>query len=161
LNGAVYLTALAWWSRAALPWALSKTQQAILFLLVVPLSLGSLSNGQSNPLILGLMLAGIAGVSDGRWNVAAAALAGACLFKIYPIALGLLLSAIYPRRFAGRFLLALAVGLALPLVLQRPHYVIGQYADWFQELAQQDRQAEPPEFWYRDLRLLCHSSGVP
>src|SRR5581483_8775724 len=28
-------------------------------------------------------------------------------------------------------------------------------------LVQEDRQNEPPEFWYRDLRLLCHTCHVP
>jgi len=107
------------------------------------------------------MLAGVMCVASQRWNVASSAVALACLFKIYPIALGCLLGAIHPRRFAGRFLLALAMGLAFPMCLQRPHYVLAQYSGWWEELTQEDRQSEPPKFWYRDLRLLCHSCHIP
>jgi hypothetical protein len=161
LNAAVFLGALAWWSRVALPFPLTKGQHAFLFLLVIPLALGSLNNGQSNPLILGLMLAGMACVVRQRWNAASSAIALACLFKIYPIALGSLVMVIHPRRFAGRFLLALALGLSLPMLLQLPQYVVAQNAGWFEELAREDRQSEPPEFWYRDLRLLCHTCHIP
>jgi hypothetical protein len=161
LNGAVYLGAFSWWLRTLLPQAAGRTQQAMLFLLIVPLSIGSLNNGQSNPLVLGLLLAGTAAVHHQRWNLASAAVALACLFKVYPIAVGLLLVLIYPRRFMGRFLLFLALGLALPFLFQHPSYVAAQYASWWQHLSTEDRTALPLDDWYRDLRLLCFVWGIP
>ena len=47
-----------------------------------------------------------------RWNLAAAFLAGACLLKIYPLAIALLLIVAYPRPLGWRFVLAVGVGLA-------------------------------------------------
>src|SRR5262249_31770343 len=99
---------------------------------------------------------GTAAVTGRRWNLASGLLALACLFKLYPIALGLLLAAVYPRRFAGRFLVALAFGLALPFLLKPSAYVLDQYTGWWHHLTTDDRQALPIELWYRDLRLLCH-----
>jgi hypothetical protein len=163
LNAAVYLGAFTWWCRAVLPggWTLSAGRAAALWLLLVPLSVGSLNNGQSNPLVAGLLLAAVAGVAHRRWNLAAACVAGACLFKGYPLAVGLLLAAVYPRRFAPRLGLTLAVGLALPLVLQRPAFVLGQYGEWLQALGADDRAAVPVSNCYRDLWMLCRMARVP
>jgi hypothetical protein len=161
LNAAVYLGSLAWWCRAVLPRDLSIGQMAGVYLLIIPLSIGSLNNGQSNPLVLGLLLAGTAAVVGQRWNLASGLLALACLFKLYPISLGLLLAAVYPRRLTGRFLIALAIGLAVPFLFKPSAYTLDQYAGWWHHLTTDDRQALPVEMWYRDLRLLCHACDLP
>jgi hypothetical protein len=160
LNAAVYLLAFAWWCRVVLPRSLTVGQQAILYLLIVPLSVGSLNNAQSNPLILGLLLAGVAGVACRHWNWASGCLAAACLFKVYPVAIALLLTALYPRRLGGRFLGALMIGLALPFLMKPAGYVWDQYAGWLHHLQTDDRQQLPLELWYRDLRLLCRHANV-
>src|SRR5438552_11612639 len=46
LNAGIYLSALAWWCRVVLPRSLTTRQTAILYLLIVPLSVGSLNNAQ-------------------------------------------------------------------------------------------------------------------
>src|SRR5262249_51258876 len=61
----------------------------------------------------------------------------------------------------GRLLLALAVGLALPFLLQRPAYVAGEYATWFRLLAADDRSDWPLAISYRDVWLLCRLWQVP
>ena len=161
LNAVVYLAALAWWCEAVLPRSLTARQQALLYLLIIPLSIGSLNNAQSNPLVLGLLLAGVAAVPGGRWNLASGCLALACLFKVYPVAVGLLVAAVYPRRFLGRFLVALTIGLALPFLLKPSAYVLRQYAGWWHHLQMDDRQQLSVELWYRDLRLLCQAWHIP
>jgi hypothetical protein len=161
LNAGVFLGALGWWGLAVLPRPLTQAQMAGLFLLVVPLSIGSLNNGQSNALVLGLLLAATAAVARGRDNLAAASVALVSLFKVYPLAVGLLLALVAGRRFASRLGVALLCGLALPFLLQHPAYVLSQYEGWYQHLLAADRQSLPPELWYRDLRLLCHTWHVP
>jgi hypothetical protein len=161
LNAAIYLPALAWWGRTILPGRLTRSQRGALFLLIVPLSLGNVYNGQCNPLVLGLLLASLAAVRFRRWNLASAGLAVACLFKGYPLAIALLLAALYPRQLAGRLALALGLGLALPLLLQHPAYVASQTQSWFHYLRHEDRQELGLELWYRDLRLLAHLCRVP
>jgi hypothetical protein len=161
LSGAVYLTALAWWCRAVAPQPLTSRRLAWIGLLIVPLSIGNLNNGQSNVLVLGLLLAGTASAARERWNLAAGSVALACLFKIYPIAIGLLLVVVYGRRLALRLGLALAVGLLVPFLLQQPDYVAAQYAGWLEHLRTDDRQTMPVELWYRDIRLLCHTLHLP
>jgi hypothetical protein len=154
-NGFIFLGGLAWWLRAACPGPVSRGQRAFLFLLIIPLSAGSLNNGQCNPLVIGLLLATMAAVATERWNLAAGCVALACFFKLYPLAIGLLLVASYPRRFAPRLALALGIGFLLPFFLQRPDYVMEQYANWLHHLTTYDRGAMPLRLQYSDLRLLC------
>ena len=166
INLAAYLMALNWWTRAVLPAHLSRTQRAILFLLVVPLSLSSVHNGQCNPLLAGLLLATTAAAAQRQWNLAAGSAAFAAWIKFYPISLGLLLAAAYPRRFAGRLAIAVGMGLALPFLLQQPAYVAEQYRACYHFLGSYDRQVLdrqgiPPDLRYRDLRLLCRVWLVP
>jgi hypothetical protein len=68
---------------------------------------------------------------------------------------------VYPGRFAPRFIIALAAGLLLPFVLQRPSYVLEQYVTWIKYLRGDSRQGENLELWYRDLRLLARVCGAP
>jgi hypothetical protein len=159
LNAGVLLGGLAWWCRAVL--ALTHRQRALFFLLVLPLSVGSLNNGQSNPLLLGLLLIGGAAAATERWNLVGGCLAFACLVKLYPVAVALLLAAGYPRRLAGRLTGALALGLALPFLLGPPAYVTAQYADWLHRLVTEDRQTWPVSGGYRDLRMLFRLWAVP
>jgi hypothetical protein len=161
INAGIYLAALAWWGQAVLLPSLTRRQTALLFLLVVPLSIGSLNNGQSNPLVIGCLLAGAAAAATERWNLAAVAVAVACLFKLYPLAVALLLIAVYPRRFTVRFVLAMAAGLALPYLFQHPAYVTRQYANWLQLLRLDDRSNWQLDIAYRDLWLLIRVYHIP
>ena len=131
-------------------------------LAVIPLSAGNINSGQANPLLLGLLLATTAAAAKERWNWAALFCAAACLLKIYPVALALLLAAAYPRRFALRFLIALAAGLLLPFLLQHPDYVARQYPHWGANLLNDDRShADLVGIGYRDLWLLICNLHLP
>jgi hypothetical protein len=159
LNAGFFLVALWWYCRRVLPAWLSKDQCAQLFLLCIPLVGANIFNGQSNPLVLGLILLCTAGVAASRWNLAALALALACTLKVYPVALGLLLMIRYPRSFAPRFLLAMAIGAALPFILQDRQYVLAQYGYWLQHMRNNDRHGNEIWNWPHDPRLLLHCLG--
>src|SRR5262249_17190530 len=153
--------ALAWWARVALPLPLSRMQRAGLFLLVVPLSIGSLNNAQSNALVLGLLLAALAGAATRRWNLAALCIGLACFFKLYPIAIGLLLAAVYPRPLSRRLIFFLAARLLLPVVRPRPAYVAEQYVAWVGNLINYDHHSDQAAVWYNDVLLLLRVWLVP
>jgi hypothetical protein len=153
-NAAVFLVALFWWQRAV---SSSRVSFAVLALVVLPLAIAPLHNGQSNALVIGLVLAGVAGVARERWNLAAAFIALATLLKLYPLAIGLLLVALYPRKLAGRLAIALGIGLFLPFLMRPPGYVFHQYADWVTYLHGDDRTMLPLNLWLRDFRLLCRA----
>ena len=133
---------------------LSPARRGLFFALVVPLAMPSVNNAQANVHLLGLLLLGLWAVREERWTLAAALIAAATLFKLYPIAIGLLVMVAYPRQFGWRFLGLLAVGLVLPFLAQRPDYVAGQYELWFQYLHGDDRHTASIEQTTRDLHLL-------
>jgi len=155
LGTALFLGGLEWVRRSFWLAALTRPQQGLLFLLPLPFALGNVHNGQANLLVLGLLLLALGAVANGRWNLAAVSVAVACYFKLYPIAVGLLLVALFPRRLGLRLALALVAGFLLPFLLQRPEYVADQYATWIRSLAGDDRQRGSHRYWYRDVRLLC------
>jgi hypothetical protein len=163
LNLGAYLFAFAWAMDALDPdgaWSTPR-RRALLWLLLVPLSVGSLNNAQSNPLVTGAMLLAVAGAARQHWNLVALGITVACLFKIYPIALGLLLVVAFPRQLGWRLAFGLLAGFALPFVLQRPDYVYEQYRDWICILVVEDRTSGPLDTAYRDLRLLLCQLGLP
>src|SRR5207244_11499934 len=90
--------------------------------------------GQANVVMLSALLFGLAAASADHWNKAAAWFAFATLVKGYPLALALLIAALRPRRFFLRYAVALALGLLLPFVAQRPDIVIEQYVSWLAHL---------------------------
>jgi hypothetical protein len=161
VSAGLLLWSLAWWTRAVLPEILAGRRRALLFLLVLPFAVGNLNNAQANAIVLALLLAGTAAGAERRWNPAGALLALAALFKGYPIAVGLLLLATYPRPFAGRLAAALALGLILPFALQEPNYVASQYARWAEVVSQDDRTSFGVDGCYRDFALLCRVCGAP
>jgi hypothetical protein len=161
LNLALMCGAFWWWLRCTLPQPLSRAHLGLMFLFLLPLSVGNVFIAQSNPLVLGLLLGALAAVRQQRWNLASVGLALACLFKVYPIAIGLLLVALYPRRLGVRLVLALAIGLALPFLWQNSDYVSRQYGIWWSYLTSEDRQNLPAATTYRDLRLLWRVWLVP
>jgi hypothetical protein len=160
-NAGVFLFSLGWFCRKVLPASLSTTHLSVLFLMIAPLCIGNLNNGQSNLLIVGLFLAAVATLMEERWNLTALCLVLACLFKIYPIALALLLILYYPRQLSLRFIAMIAAGLFLPFLLQSPQYVVDQYAGWLDHLRNDDRQVLARELWYLDFRLLWRSWFAP
>lgn len=161
LNAGVFLGSFAWWLHVAAPALLSSRQKAILFLLIAPLALGSLNNGQPNPLVIGLLLAAVTAIAQERWTLSALFTGLSCALKMYPLAVGLLLAVVFPRRFVPRLLFVLTVLALLPFLLQQPDYVADQYVRWFQRLGNNDRKHWPMDAGYRDLWLLIRVAHLP
>lgn len=155
LNVVVLLAGLALWSKHVLPGTPTPERQAVLLALILPFVIGNIHNGQANLLLLGLLLVGTAAVGVERWNLAAVCLALAVFLKVYPLALGLLLAVLYPRRLLPRLGAALALGVLLPSLLHDPGYVWRQYALWFAYLGVEDRTHIAWDCVYVDVQLLC------
>jgi hypothetical protein len=160
VNVGAFLGGLYWWSRRVLP-GISSNQRGLLFLATIPLAIGPVHNAQSNPLLIGLLLLGLAAAAAERWNLAAAFIVLSILIKVYPVSVALLLVLLFPRQFTGRFLVALAVGLLLPFGLQSPDYVARQYQNWFRNLEVDTRFNWLLEVSYRDLWLLVRVLHIP
>ncbi len=134
----------------------------LVYLLLLPLSLSNLDSGQANPIVIGLLMAGLAAACTGHWTLAALAVAGAVHWKIYPLVAGMLLILVAPRQFAWRFVLALALMAALPFLFQKPAYVAEQYREWASTRLADNRlnygiEIAPLDLWF----LLVRVAGLP
>jgi glycosyl transferase family 87 len=129
--------------------------------LLLPLSIGNLNNGQASPLIIALLICGCLAALDKRWTLAAGCIAIATFFKIYPLAIGLLLAVIEPRKLTWRLILGVLILGILSLVLQRPDYVIRQYEDWWRSLGADQRRVATELGSWRDAWLLLRIAHVP
>ena len=95
-------------------------------ILVLPLSLSALRNGQANALLGGLMLHAVACVADAQWSRAAALMVLTVGVKQLGMVLLLLAPVVYaPLRW--RLFLGLAALVVLPFVCARPEYALAQY----------------------------------
>jgi hypothetical protein len=157
LGAAIFLSGLAAWAKRVCP----HVSRPSFFILALPLSVGSLSNGQANVHMLGLMLWGALLAVRGSWSWAAVFLAAAALFKGYPIALGLLIALAAPIRFGLPLVAAIAAGCALPYLLQDTAYISSQYRQWFEAVASDDRSAFPLYMGYQDVHMLLRIAGLP
>jgi hypothetical protein len=132
--------------------------RALVFILLLPLSLANLDISQANPALAGLLLIAIAAAARERWFLCAIAIGIATYLKIYPLALGLLLCVHAPGKITLRLACALILLGLFSLVLQNPRYVLSQYHVWFASRAGDDRRLNslaraPLDLWYLLARL--------
>jgi len=164
-TGLAYLSAVICWFRRHQSYSSSSSSipTVIVFALalLLPLSIGNLNNGQASPLIIALLLCGCLAVLDERWTLAAGCIAIATFFKIYPLAIGLLLAVIEPRKLTWRLILGVLILGGLSLILQRPDYVIRQYEDWWHSLGADQRRVSTELGSWRDAWLLLRIAHVP
>ena len=149
-----YLLALYWWTQRGTPKPMNRESQWWMLLLVFPMSIESVSNGQSNELILALLLVCVTAAALDRWYLTAICAALAASFKIFPLSIGLLIAAAYPLETFPALAIAL-VGVALvPFGLQNPAYVLRQYQTWLPLLRINPATHYPFDIDGRDLRYL-------
>jgi hypothetical protein len=159
LSVAAYAGAFAAWLRKTRD--APGEQAAVAWILLLPLSVGDIFNGQANPLVIGLLMLAVLACRRERWMIAAFCVGVATYFKVYPLTMGLLLAVLHPRKFPWRLALALAAIFAISLVLQRPAYVLQQYGNWVGSLRQDPRRTLNYFGTYRDFWLLLRVLRVP
>ncbi len=77
------------------------------------------------------MMVGVSAAFAEKWMLSAIAISAAAYWKIYPLAFGLLLILIVPKKYTWRLVLALVVMGLLPFLFQKTSYVIDQYHLWY------------------------------
>ena len=82
-------------------------------------------------------------------------------FKLYPVALGLVLAVVYVKEFAWRFLLALIGIGAASFLLQHPDYVWNQYQLWFVSRVADNRRLYALQIAPRDLYMVLRALHIP
>jgi hypothetical protein len=161
LGAAVFLVGLAVWVRHGLPRPLTRGEAGAVFALTVPLALSSLNNGQTNLAIAGLLLLGATAAARQRWRAAGLWLALGGVVKLYPLAVGLLLAAAFPRRLLPWLAGFVALLLAAPFLLHDPGYVAGQYRSFANYLGADERSLGPLDRAPRDLFLVLRVWFAP
>ncbi len=158
LTAGVFLLGLGALLRSGVFHRIPPASRGLAFIALLPLSIGNLDNAQANPLIAGLMMLSVAAFQSEAWTLCALAGAIATTFKIYPVALALLLCLLRPRKVAWRFALILLFLALLPFALQRHDYVSAQYHSWLQTRMADNRfeypmKDAPLDLWYLLVRL--------
>jgi hypothetical protein len=157
--GGLYYVALRRWSHSCL--RLTPDRFGLLALLVLPVTAPVMLNGQIGGLVISLLLLATTFATEERWGWCGLFAMLAAIIKVYPIALALLLLAVFPRRSAGWLAAAFVAMLALPFGCQRFDYVVDQYFRWAAFLHSADGNP-----WYinvanRNIGLLCQAVGHP
>ena len=159
LNTGIFLLGVATILSSGIFPGLKPRYHGIVYLLLVPLVLGNLDTGQANPTVIGLLLLAVAAVPAERWSLVALFIAAATYFKIYPLAVGLLIFVIAPRRFGWRLLLVLLALGILPFLFQHWSYVSQQYHEWAVTRSTDDRRLYPLKDVPLDLWFLLVRCG--
>jgi Glycosyltransferase family 87 len=157
INTAALLGGLFALFRSNLFPGIKSRQIGIAYLLLVPLALGNIDISQANPLVAGLIMLAIAAFYTERWNYAAVCIGIATFFKIYPLAVGLLICVIAPRRFTWRLFSALLLLALVPFLFQHWSYVSHQYGTWIATRTAEDRRNWPADKLPLDLWFVVHS----
>ena len=170
LSATLLLVGLNRFSRHAVPRPLTVNETGVLFSLVAIMAIPSLSNGQTNILMIGALLLGaaeaarLAGTitsdraeSDPHASPSAAQagfwLALASAIKVYPAAVGLLIGLALPRKIYPWFIGAIAGFFLVPFILNNPSYVANQYRAFAIHVTADDRTWFPLTSAPQDLFL--------
>lgn len=139
----------------------TKPNQKGLFLaLCVPLSIGSLNNGQVNPLITISLGLGLVWSLESRWWIAGFALSVAVFLKVFPLAVALLFVLVGGWRLALGLLIGLLFTEGFSFWAGPWAYVLRQWAEWVDLLGHDDRRSWPIEAGYRDFWMLLKIIGA-
>lgn len=155
---ATYLHVVRTWLRDGTS-RIPAQNHAAVFLILLPLSIGSINNAQSNPVVIALIMFALMASRASRWVIAALCIAVVTYLKIYPLAAGLLLVVLFPKQFTWRLGAALLALGALSFVLQRPAYVLEQYQNWAATRSVDERHYDVMNR-PRDLWTLLYACGI-
>lgn len=161
LNTGVFVGAVAWWLRKGMYRGITRKLEPWLFLLLLPLTLGNINIAQVNPLIIGLLMMAIVACEEKRWFLAALCVGIPTYFKIYPLAIGLLLVVLHPRQFSWRLALTLVGMGLLTFILQKPSYVLEMHRQWIATRSADNRFEYEDVIASRDLWMVFRFLHIP
>jgi hypothetical protein len=161
LGAAVFLVGLRAWVRHGLPRPLTPGETGAVFGLSAPLALVSLSNGQTNLVVIGAILLGATAAARARGWASGLWLGLATVVKVYPAAVGGLLAVAFPRRVLPWYAAGVMLLFAAPLVLGGWDYAVSQYRSLREATTEDDRTLALPYRAPRDLYLLFRVYSTP
>lgn len=154
----VYVAAARAWLRSGIS-RIPAEKHPVAFLLLLPMSVCSINNAQSNPIVIALVMFATLAARRSHWWLGAFCIAVVTFIKVYPLAAGLLLAVIFMRQFSWRLIAAMAALGALSFILQNPSYVAEQYQNWAATRASDERHYSEA-MRQRDLWTLIAACGI-
>ncbi len=140
-------------------WPPEKLEAAFHFLVLFG-SVRSIWSGQSNAILMALVLFAGAAIVNLRWWRAALLLAAPIYIKIWPLVIAGLLGIQWPRRLAPRLAICTVVLGLLPFLTKSPVGVVQSYREWGEGLV--NRQATQFRFTgYRDAWTIWEQFQSP
>jgi hypothetical protein len=139
LNVAVTFWAMHLMVRDLLPGSWPPKREALFLGLTAIGSMSGIWSGQSNSLLLALVIFAAVAIVHQRWWAAACLLCLPVFIKIWPIAAALLFMACWPKKLIWRFAIIFAALAAVPFLTRPYDIVLAQYKQWYLSLIDQDQ----------------------
>jgi hypothetical protein len=135
----IFNVSVLWWAvhllmEDVLPKRPTGLRRDFFLLLVLAVSARGLWAAQCNTLIIAMACGAASCASRGHWCRAALLTAFPVYIKVWPVALAMLATACWPKRFGLSFLLWMAFLGVLPFAAQSPAFVASQYGQFFEGL---------------------------
>ena len=136
------------------------TKKGLFLTLCVPLAVGSLNNGQVNPLLVVSLGLGLLCSLGGSWCLAGISISLAVFLKVFPIAIALLFVLVGGWRLALGLVAGLVFTGCFGFFVGPWEYVLSQWSQWVDLLGRDNRSNWPIEAGYRDFWMLLKIVGV-
>jgi hypothetical protein len=134
LSIGLFVAAMRVMTREILPGEWAADRRGVFLGLTLLGAMSGISSGQSNAILVALVIFAMQAIKHERWWRASFLLALPVYIKLWPLAVVLLLMACWPKPLSWRFaIVALAFAL-LPFLTRPPNVVIEQYREWYHSL---------------------------
>jgi alpha-1,2-mannosyltransferase len=163
LSIGVFVAAMRVLSRELLPGKWTVDRQGVFLGLTLLGAMSGIHSGQSNALLVALVIFAMQAIKYQRWWMASFLLAIPVFIKLWPLAVVLLLAACFPKQLFWRFVLVAIAFALLPFLTRPPSVVIGQYQEWYASLTgpQQHRWPGIRDAWTIREQLGNAFHGTP
>lgn len=144
-------------ARELLPESWTIDQQGVFLGLTLLGAISGLWSGQSNALLIASVIFALQAIKHERWWRASFLLAFPVFIKLWPMAVVLLLSACFPKKLLGRFVIVAAAFALFPLLTRPWPMVVDQYQEWYKSLTGVQHNLRWPG--YRDAWTIWENLG--
>jgi hypothetical protein len=149
LSIGLFVAAMRVAARELLPGRRTTDREGVFLGLTLLGAMAGVWSGQSNALLISLVIFAMAAIKRERWWTACFLLAVPVSIKLWPLAVVLLLAACWPKQLSWRFAIVAAAFALFPFLTKPPSVVIWQYREWYESLIgpQQHRWPGSRDAW--------------
>ncbi len=134
LSIGLFVAAVRVAARELLPGLWTTDRQGVFLGLTLLGAMAGIWSGQSNAILVALVIFAMQAIKNRRWWMASFLLAIPVFIKIWPLAVVLLLIVCFPKQLSWRFAVVAMAFALLPFLTRPPAVVTGQYQEWYESL---------------------------